>query len=99
MKYDIYCDESRQDLLVNKASVNENNRYVCIGGIMLESKHRNHIKNEIRKLKEKYKVYGELKWGNVSNNKLEFYLELVDLFFQFRSEMEFRVSCHRCSED
>ena len=33
MLIDVYCDESRQDLLVNKSQINEFNRYVCIGKI------------------------------------------------------------------
>lgn len=88
MKYDLYCDESRQDLLVNKDSINANNQFVCIGGIMIKSELREEIKKGIKDLKEKHKVYGELKWGNVSNNKLDFYIELVDLFFN--KEIDFR---------
>lgn len=88
---DIYCDESRQDLLVKKEFINCNNHYVCIGGIMVKYELREIIKKEIKNLKKKHDVYGELKWGNVSENKLDFYLELVDLFFKYDKEIEFRV--------
>lgn len=81
MIYDIYCDESRQDLIVTKSSISKYNRFVCIGGIQLPYSERSRLKNEIKKLKQKYNVHGEIKWGNVSFNKLDFYLELVDLFF------------------
>jgi hypothetical protein len=81
MLFDIYCDESRQDLIVEKSSVNDYNRFVCIGGIMMPTEKREVLKNAIKDLKEKHNLYGELKWGNVSPNKINFYLELVDLFY------------------
>lgn len=84
MRYDLYCDESRQDLLVKKSSININNRYVCIGGIMIGTENREKLKADIKELKKKHSVYGELKWGNVSENKLNFYLELIDMFFNFK---------------
>lgn len=90
MRYDLYCDESRQDLLVKKSSINRNNRYVCIGGIMLKRENREMIKSNIKELKEKYSVHGELKWGNVSNNKIDFYLELIDMFFKY-DDLDFRT--------
>lgn len=81
MLIDVYCDESRQDLLVNKLNVKENDRYACIGGIWVPNEKRNELKRQINTLKRKYGIYGEFKWGNVSNNKLMFYTELVNLFF------------------
>ena len=81
MLFDIYCDESRQDLLVEKSSITENNRFICIGGIMLPAENRENLKSKIKCLKQQYEVYGELKWGNVSTNKIDFYLKLIDLFF------------------
>ena len=91
MKYDIYCDESRQDLLVNKEMISENNKYSCIGGILVSRSKRNELKNKIKKLKEKHSVFGELKWGTVSENKIEFYKEIIDLFFEFKEEVLFRT--------
>ena len=78
---DVYCDESRQDLLANSSSITDNNRFCCIGGISVPIEHREEIKSEIKALKEKHDVSGELRWGTVSNNKVDFYLDLVDLFF------------------
>ncbi|UTW68448.1 hypothetical protein KHA80_12465 [Anaerobacillus sp. HL2] len=70
MLYDLYCDESRQDLLVKKTSITPNNRYVCIGGIMLPNEKRGKIKvRYVSIFKEKHNLFGELKWGNVSTNK------------------------------
>ncbi|WP_297995112.1 DUF3800 domain-containing protein [uncultured Clostridium sp.] len=91
MKYDIYCDESRQDLLVNKKIISKNNKYVCIGGILVSRSKRNELKRKIKKLKEKHNVFGELKWGTVSENKIQFYKEIVDLFFEFNDEVLFRT--------
>lgn len=81
MLIDIYCDESRQDLLVNKASIKANNRYVCFGGIWVPNEKRNKLKQQINSIKQRHRISGEFKWGNVSNSKLVFYRELIDLFF------------------
>lgn len=91
MLYDVYCDESRQDLLVEKSSINIYNRFVCIGGIIIPTEKRDGLKDSIKELKEKHNLFGELKWGNVSPNKLDFYLELVDLFFSTDSSIDFRT--------
>ena len=91
MLYDVYCDESRQDLIVEKSSIDSHNRFVCIGGIMLPTEKREGLKASIKELKDKHNLYGELKWGNVSPNKINFYLELVDLFFSSDSSIDFRT--------
>lgn len=89
---DLYCDESRQDLLVNKNAITANNRYVCIGGLLVPREKRADLKNRINVLKKQYGIINEFKWGNVSNNKIEFYKSLVDLFL----EDEFIDVCFRC---
>lgn len=81
MDYDIYCDESRQDLLTSPASITKTNRFCCIGGLMLSKKSRPALKRKIQELQDKHSVYGEMKWGTVSGNKLQFYTDLIDLFF------------------
>ena len=81
MVIDIYCDESRQDLLASKASISEDNKFCCIGGVMVSADARAETKAQIKALKEKHGVYGEIKWSTVSPNKLPFYLDLVDVFF------------------
>lgn len=86
----IYCDESRQDLLASKESVSENNKFCCIGGVMVSADARAEIKVKIKALKEKHGVYGEIKWSTVSPNKFPFYLDLVDLFFD-SSDLFFRT--------
>ena len=81
MLVDIYCDESRQDLLVNKANAKKNDRYTCFGGIWVPNEKRAVIKQQIYEIRQKHGIHGEFKWGNVSNSKLSFYRELVDIFF------------------
>lgn len=82
MKYiDLYCDESRQDLLSNQKAINDTNKYSCIGGLLVPREHREQLKSKINSLKQDFSVNGEFKWGNVSTNKYEFYKELVNIFF------------------
>lgn len=88
--YNIFCDESRQDLLARQQSINKNNCYCCIGGLMIPLEARNRIKSEIQGLQKKYNTYGELKWGTVSRNKINFYLDLIDYFFE-EPELSFRT--------
>lgn len=89
---DLYCDESRQDLLVNKAAITPNNRYVSIGGLLVPRVKRTLLKERINDLKQQHGIVKEFKWGNVSGNKIDFYKALVDLFF----EKEFKDVCFRC---
>lgn len=87
MDFEIYCDESRQELFSS-----ENPRadeYVLIGGLWLEASKREKYKNEIKKLRIEHKLYGEFKWQKVSQSRLDFYLKLIHLFFH--SDMRFRV--------
>lgn len=92
MQIDLYCDESRQDLLVNKEAITSNNRYVSIGGLLVPREKRALLKQRINELKKEYRIVKEFKWGNVSDNKIEFYKALVDLFF----DSDFRDICFRC---
>lgn len=92
MQIDLYCDESRQDLLANKEAITANNRYVAIGGLLVPREKRVSLKQQINTLKEKYEIVKEFKWGNTSSNKLNFYKALVDLFF----DDNFRDICFRC---
>lgn len=91
MKIEIYCDESRHDLLANQQIVTENNRYTVIGGVWLESSIRENLKNEIKALREKYHTYGEIKWNNVSDSRLNFYKSLIKLFFTYNLDLRFRA--------
>lgn len=91
MLYDVYCDESRQDLIVKKDYINKNNQFVCIGGLLIPIVEREKLKISLKELKEKHNLHGELKWGNVSPNKIDFYLDLVDIFFNTSNTIDFRA--------
>lgn len=88
--YNIFCDESRQDLLACRKAIYNTNRYCCIGGLMLPLESRNCIKSRIKELQIEHNVHGELKWGTVSKNKIGFYLDLIDYFFA-EPELTFRT--------
>lgn len=82
MIFDLFCDESRQDLLASASSITETNRFCCIGGLSIPTGKMETIKSRIKLLKKQHDVLGEIKWGTVSNSKLQFYIDLVDLFFE-----------------
>ncbi|MFA1643513.1 DUF3800 domain-containing protein [Chryseomicrobium imtechense] len=80
--YHVYCDESRPEAIGNQNSID---KYAVIGGIWVSKNDVNKAKKEIKKLRDQYNVYGEIKWNNVSPSKMEFYKELVKLFFELGS--------------
>jgi len=86
MDFEIYCDESRQELFRTRRKAQ--GVYVIIGGVWIEATKRTYYKDLIRQLRERHRVYGEFKWNRVSPSRLDFYLDLVHLFF--REEMRFR---------
>lgn len=72
----IYCDESCHLL-------NDNSNIMVIGGIICPHEYRKEIYRDIKNLKLKYGIskFAEIKWTKVSYSKENFYLELVDYFF------------------
>ncbi len=75
--YNIYCDESchlekdHSDIMVLGA-------ITCPKNIIKE------INKDIRNIKEKYNLssWMEIKWTKVSKTKVDFYIELIDYFFE-----------------
>jgi predicted ATP-binding protein involved in virulence len=86
MDFDIYCDESNSDVLSSNKSKYS---FMVIGGIWLPSQEKSAIKQDIKKIREAYGCYGEIKWNKVSNSKLDFYLALFDYFFS--KDIRFRA--------
>lgn len=83
MKYNIYCDESCH-------IQHDGNDIMVIGGVFCPKHSVKRVNKEIRKIKEKYGITkSEIKWHKVSNNKLDFYYELIDYFFS-NDELKFR---------
>lgn len=75
MKYNVYCDESRH---IEK---DIKDRFMVVGGIFLPEDKEGENRTRINELRKKHNCLGELKWNNVCPSRLQFYLELVDLFF------------------
>lgn len=88
---EIYCDESRQDLFFNFNSISENNKYIFIGGIMINVDNRDKIKKEINNLKEKYNLNRktELKWNRVTTKYIDLYKEIIDVYIN--NDISFRT--------
>jgi len=87
MDFEIYCDESRQELFSSKKP--KADEYVLIGGLWVEASKRGKYKDEIKELRIEHKLYGQFKWQKVSLSRVDFYLKLIHLFFH--SDMRFRV--------
>lgn len=89
--YNIYCDESchlqhdRNDILV-------------LGGILCPEHLKKSIFEDIRNIKIKHGLssWFEIKWTKVSESKIDFYLDLLDYFFN-NKELLFRgiVATHK----
>lgn len=80
--FNIYCDESCH-------LENDHKKYMVIGSV---SSAYNQIKRHterINNLREKHKFYNEIKWSNVSNSKKQFYIDLIDYFFD--TDLMFRA--------
>lgn len=87
MKFDVYCDENRPDLLSSKKSPA---KYMVIGSLWLRYDDRQVFKDQIHGLRDKHKVGGEFKWQKVSHSRSEFYRELTDWFFGQGKTLRFR---------
>lgn len=87
MKFDVYCDESRPDLLCSR---HPGARYMVIGGLWLPSEDRARMKSDIHALRDKHRVGGEFKWQKVSPSRLDFYRDLVDWFVAAGEGLRFR---------
>jgi hypothetical protein len=80
MDFEVYCDESRQELFRDRDPAQ--GRYVLIGGVWIDADCRSEHKAKIRELRETHRVVREFKWKNVSPSRQEFYCALVRLFFE-----------------
>ncbi len=87
MDFDIYCDESRPDLLSSK---NPTSKFMVIGSLWLKTDNRLAYKDGIHDLRNKHLIGGEFKWQKASPSKLPFYLELVDWFCKQGDNLRFR---------
>ncbi|MBF0308258.1 MAG: DUF3800 domain-containing protein [Magnetococcales bacterium] len=87
MDFDVYCDESRPDLLTSR---NSTGRFMVIGSLWLESFRRKGAKSDIHALRDLHRIGGEFKWQKVSPSKIQFYLSLLDWFFAQAESAKFK---------
>ena len=87
MKFDVYCDESRPDLL---SSHKPKAAFMVIGSLWLHTEDRSRFKDEIHELRDRHKIGGEFKWGKISPSRESFYSDLVDWFFAQGERLRFR---------
>ncbi len=87
MRFDVYCDESRPDLL---SSEKPTGRYMVIGSLWLETENRALFKKQVHELREKHRIGGEFKWQKVSRGRFDFYKEVIDWYFERGSSLRFR---------
>lgn len=84
-EYNIYCDESCH-LERDKSNV------MGLGAIMCPKENKEEIFKRIREIKIEHglKRSYEIKWNKVSKNKVQFYIDLINLYFD-RRELNFRA--------
>ena len=87
MKFDVYCDESRPDLLTSKRPEAS---FAVIGSIWLPSDRRRAFKQAIHGLRDRHKVGGEFKWSKISPSRQKFYFDLIDWFANQNDDLRFR---------
>jgi|SRR3989339_299806 len=87
MDFDVYCDESRLDILSSKKS---SDSYMVIGSLWIPSERRNEVKDRLKQAQNEHRYLCEFKWNKVTSSKMEFYLELIDIFFEYNEDFRFR---------
>jgi hypothetical protein len=87
MKFDVYCDESRPDLL---GSNRPQGQFMVIGSLWLPTEDRQEFKREIHELRNQHRIGGEFKWQKVSPSRRAFYEQLVGWFHDKGDRLRFR---------
>lgn len=72
--FNIYCDESCH-------IENDHKKYIFLGSISSAYPQVKRHTKRIRDLKKKHNFFAEIKWSHVSISKIQFYLDLIDYFF------------------
>jgi hypothetical protein len=71
--FNVYCDESCH-------LENDRQPVMLLGATWCPQQEVMRLSHEIQDMKVRHKTAGELKWTKVSKARLDFYIELVDLF-------------------
>lgn len=86
MDFEVYCDESRQDTFIHPTD----NSFLLIGSLWLPASERERLKTDIKELRDRHSLNGEMKWQKVSPRNIPFYKELIDLFLAYGNLLRFR---------
>jgi hypothetical protein len=87
MKFEVYCDESRPDLI---SSEHPKAKFMVIGSLWLPSDSRQAFKDEIHSLRNRHKIGGEFKWQKISPSRIAFYEDLMEWFCSKGEHLRFR---------
>lgn len=85
--YNIYCDES-----CHLENGRDRDYAMAIGGIWCADEKKKEVFSQIREIKRKHGIApnAEIKWNKVSPAQLDYYLDLVNYFFDNKN-LHFRV--------
>lgn len=77
MKYNIYCDESCH-------LINDDSPVMILGAVSCPKEQKKKIFDDLREIKTKHGLDSrfEIKWTKVSESKVDFYLEVLDYFWE-----------------
>ena len=83
--FNIYCDESCH-------LENDGEKAMVLGGVWCPADKKDEIFRRLREIKEEHGLnkHFEIKWNKVSKGKLEFYMDVINYFFD-NSDLHFRV--------
>ena len=83
--FNIYCDESCH-------LEHDRQKAMAIGGVRCPEERKDEIFRRIREIKVEHGLsrWMEIKWNKVSNGQLDFYMDVVNYFFD-NSDLHFRV--------
>ncbi len=79
--FNLYCDESCH-------LKNNGNHVSILGYIGIDSEKTKEHKQAIKDIREKHKIFTEIKWNKVSKSKMNFYKDIIEYFL--KSDMIFR---------
>ncbi len=82
MEYFIYCDES-----LGKGKYYSD----FFGGALVKSAHFEEVKAALEEKKAELNLKNEIKWVKVTENYLQKYMEMIDLFFSFIEQGKVKV--------
>lgn len=80
--FNVYCDESCH-------LENDHKNFMFIGSVSCTYPQVKRHTERINEIKKKHNFYAEIKWSHVSMSKIDFYLDILDYFFD--TDLRFRT--------